>query len=105
MTARRQLQFSSLALVALLVLAVAAPPAQAALPLQQSCYPIVVNGSFETRDGWTLGGGPLPPQYVYSPTKSGSWAMQIRQRRPFAHDYSLFEHLPNTGDPSQCDQR
>ncbi len=77
MTARRQLRFSSLAPLALLLLALAAPRSQAALPLQQSCYPIVINGGFETRNGWTLGGGPLPPQYVVSPTKSGAWAMQI----------------------------
>lgn len=77
MAARRQPRFSSLALLALLLVALAAPPAEAAAPLQQSCFDIVVNGGFETRDAWTLGSGPLPPQYVYSPTKSGAWAMQL----------------------------
>lgn len=77
MTGRKQLRLQSLALLALLLVALAAPPAQSAAPLQQSCYPIVINGGFEIRNGWTLGGGPLPPQYVYSPTNSGAWAMQI----------------------------
>ncbi len=92
MAARRQLRFSSLALLALLLMAFAAPPVRSAAPLQQSCFDIVVNGGFETRNGWTLGSGPLPPQYVYSPTKSGAWAIQAGNLNlsPTVEAYSSF---------------
>lgn len=97
MGARRQVRFSSLMLVVLLLAATMAFPAQAAPLLQQTCFDIVVNGGFETRTGWVLGGGPTPPQYVFTPVKSGSWAMQAGNPNllPTTEAFSSF-HQPLT---------
>lgn len=106
MAARRQLRFSSLALLALLIVALPARPALGAPPLQESCFNIVINSGFETRDGWTLGGGPLPPQYVSSPTKSGAWAMQLGNVNlsPATEAYSsFFQTLTIPANASRAD--
>ena len=54
-----------------------APAAQAAAPLQQGCFSAVVDGGFEQRNWWVLGGGLLPAAYVTSPVHSGAWAVQM----------------------------
>ncbi len=77
MTAARSLRWPSLTILALLLAALACPPAQAAAPVQQGCFDIVVDGGFEQRNWWTLGGGLLPAAYVSSPTFSGTSAMQL----------------------------
>ena len=78
MAARRLLHsLSFAALLALLLIALVLPPAQAARPLQQTCYDIVVNGSFETQSAWVLGPNPLPPAYVSNLPRTGAWAMQV----------------------------
>jgi hypothetical protein len=77
MTAPRPLRWPSLIILALLLATLACPSAQAAAPVQQGCFDIVVDGGFEQRNWWTLGGGLLPAAYVSSPTFSGSSAMQL----------------------------
>ncbi len=77
MTAPRSLRWPSLTILALLLVTWACPPAQAAAPVQQGCFDIVVDGGFEQRNWWTLGGGLLPAAYVSSPTFSGTSAIQL----------------------------
>jgi hypothetical protein len=76
MTAPQSLRWLLFLLLALLP-ALAVPPAHAAAPVQQGCYDAVVDGGFEQRNWWILGGGLLPAQYVTSPTRSGVWAVQM----------------------------
>lgn len=64
------------AVLALLLATAAGPAAQAAAPLSQVCTNVVINGGFETSDGWILGSGLLPPAYVTWPVHSGTRAMQ-----------------------------
>lgn len=96
MAARPILQSLSTIILALFVVAAAAPAAQASAPLWEVCYNAVINSSFETRDGWQLGGGLLPPQYVNWPVRSGLSAMQAGNvNQPNNNAFSNFRQTLN----------
>ncbi len=76
MAESKLLRLLSLGILILVLMTSSAPVARAAAPMQQGCYNAVIDGGFEQRNWWALGGGLLPAQYVTSPTHSGAWAVQ-----------------------------
>lgn len=86
MSALKLHRWLSLGVLALLLIALAAPAsagrradqgAALAAPVQQGCFDIVVDGGFEQRNWWALGGGLLPASYISSPVVSGLSAVQV----------------------------
>lgn len=77
MAVPKSLRLLSLGLLIALLVTWSAPAARAAAPVQQACYNAVVDGGFEQRNWWVLGGGLLPSAYITSPVHSGAWAAQM----------------------------
>lgn len=74
----KQFKFRWLAGALLMVLsALMSLPAAQAAPVQQVCQDYVLDGSFEQRNVWILGTGPLAPTYVNNPTAAGAWAVRL----------------------------
>ena len=51
-------------------------PSPRPLP-QPTCSQVVVNASFESQDGWTLGSIPFPSAYSQAQARSGGWSMRL----------------------------
>lgn len=64
---------------------------QAAQPVV--CEELLVNGGFETREGWEIMPTAYPAAYTIAPARSGSWAMRAGIVEPQANvlSYSSFE--------------
>lgn len=80
MTALKSHRWLSLGVLALWLIALATPASATralAAPVQQGCFDIVVDGGFEQRNWWVLGGGLLPASYISSPVVSGLSAVQV----------------------------